>query len=105
MAITWKKLAFETDVVTKATWTTKGDILVATGASTPARFGIGTDTYVLTADAAQAAGIKWASPAAPGAHDLGGASHTADTLANLNTKVSDATLLDQGTIIALVIAL
>jgi len=30
------------------------------------------------------------------AHALGGASHTADTLANLNTKVSDATLDDSG---------
>jgi hypothetical protein len=34
------------------------------------------------------------APGAPGAHALGGASHTADTLANLNTKVSDATLDD-----------
>ena len=30
----------------------------------------------------------------PAAHDLGGAEHNADTLANLNTKVSDATLID-----------
>jgi len=30
----------------------------------------------------------------PTAHNLGGAEHTADTLANLNTKVSDATLID-----------
>lgn len=35
------------------------------------------------------------SPAA-GAHALGGASHTADTLANLNAKISDATLDDSG---------
>lgn len=32
--------------------------------------------------------------AAPGAHDLAGAQHNADTLANLNAKVSDATLDD-----------
>lgn len=31
---------------------------------------------------------------APAAHDLGGAEHNADTLANLNAKVSDATLID-----------
>jgi hypothetical protein len=31
---------------------------------------------------------------APSAHDLGGSSHSADTLANLNSKVSDATLID-----------
>lgn len=30
----------------------------------------------------------------PPAHDLGGASHTAGTLADLNTKISDATLTD-----------
>lgn len=33
---------------------------------------------------------------APAAHALGGASHTADTLANLNGKISDATLIDTG---------
>jgi len=30
----------------------------------------------------------------PKTHDLGGTAHSADTLANLNTKVSDATLVD-----------
>ncbi len=33
---------------------------------------------------------------APPAHDLGGAEHNADTLANLNSKVSDGTLIDTG---------
>jgi len=33
---------------------------------------------------------------AVGAHLMGGSSHTADTLANLNTKVSDATLVGKG---------
>lgn len=32
----------------------------------------------------------------PTAHDLAGAEHNADTLANLNSKVSDATLIDTG---------
>jgi len=32
----------------------------------------------------------------PAAHDLAGAEHNADTLANLNSKVSDATLIDTG---------
>lgn len=36
------------------------------------------------------------SGAAIAAHDLGGASHTADTLANLSSKISDATLIDTG---------
>jgi len=36
--------------------------------------------------------------AAPGAHDLAGAQHNADTLANLNSKISDATLEDKTTL-------
>ena len=42
---------------------------------------------------------------APQAHNLGGAAHGADTLSNLNSKVSDGTLLDQGTVLAFAIAL
>lgn len=66
MAETWKKLAFEADVVTKATLTTKGDLLVATAASTPARLGVGADATVLTADSAEASGMKWAAAGGSG---------------------------------------
>ncbi|HVW22977.1 MAG TPA: hypothetical protein VHB51_00615 [Candidatus Saccharimonadales bacterium] len=45
----------------KSTLTTKGDLYVASGASTPARLGAGTDGQVLTADSAQSTGLKWAS--------------------------------------------
>ena len=48
--------------------------------------------FVLTADGDNTS--SWQPAGAPGAHILGGASHTADTLANLNSKVSDATLID-----------
>jgi len=63
MAITWKKIAFDADVVAKATLTTKGDIYVATGASTPVRVGVGANTQVLTADSGEASGVKWAAAA------------------------------------------
>lgn len=58
------KWATPSDDVTKASFTTKGDIMVATGASTPARFAVGANDQVLTADSTQASGVKWATPAA-----------------------------------------
>ena len=61
MAVTWKKLAYEADVVTKALLTAKGDIISASAASTPAVIAVGADATVLTADSGEAAGIKWAA--------------------------------------------
>jgi hypothetical protein len=39
--------------------TTKGDIIAATGASTPARLAIGTNDQILIADSTAATGMKW----------------------------------------------
>jgi hypothetical protein len=47
--------------ITKSLVDAKGDILVGSADNTVARLGIGTDGYLLTADAASTNGIKWAA--------------------------------------------
>ena len=56
-------------VVTNTVATTfdaKGDLVVGTGADTFAKLTAGTNTYILTADSAEATGLKWAAPAGGG---------------------------------------
>lgn len=72
MAVEFKKLAYEDDVILKTLLTTKGDIIYASAANTPARLGIGTDTQLLNV-ATDVPG--WINIPAPAAHTLN--SHTA----------------------------
>lgn len=51
----------ETDPAVKGIVDVKGDLLVATADNTVARVPVGADGQVLTADAASAAGLKWAA--------------------------------------------
>lgn len=65
MTVTWKKIAYEENVILKSFLDAAGDIIYASGDNTPAILTAGTDTYVLTL----VAGVPdWVSPAAPGAH-------------------------------------
>jgi len=63
--------------------TTKGDIIVATGSGTFIRQGVGTNGHVLTADSAEADGLKWAAPAAGGMTLL-----STTTLSGASTTIS-----------------
>lgn len=51
-------------VATDTIFDAKGDLPVGTGANTSAKLTVGTDGQVLTADATEATGVKWATPVA-----------------------------------------
>lgn len=53
----------DTNAIQNAIVDAKGDLIGATAADTPARLAVGTNGQVLTADSAQATGLKWATPA------------------------------------------
>lgn len=51
-----------TDVVAKSLVDAKGDLLVGSAADTVSRLAVGTNTYNLVADSAEATGLKWQRP-------------------------------------------
>jgi len=52
----------DSNILTEAKVDAKGDLLVGSADNTVVRLAVGTNTYVLTADSGEAAGVKW-SPA------------------------------------------
>jgi hypothetical protein len=51
--------AIETSLIDKSIVTAKGDLISATGASTPVRHGVGQDGQILVADSTQGDGLNW----------------------------------------------
>jgi len=47
MAVIWKKMAYEDDVITKALLTGKGDIIIASSIGVPAALAVGSDNQIL----------------------------------------------------------
>ena len=54
----------DTNAIQNAIVDAKGDLIAASAADTPARLAVGTNGQVLTADSAEATGLKWATPTA-----------------------------------------
>jgi hypothetical protein len=74
--------------------TTKGDLIAATGASTPARLAVGTNDQVLIADSTAATGIKWGTPSSGGMTSLatGSLSGTAVTISSISQSYNQLIL-------------
>jgi hypothetical protein len=61
----WQTVSPDTsDFIAKSILDAKGDLIAASANDTPARLAAGTNGYVLTADSAEATGLKWALAAA-----------------------------------------
>jgi hypothetical protein len=54
----------DTNAIQNAIVDAKGDLIGATAADTPARLAVGANGTILTADSAEATGLKWATPSA-----------------------------------------
>ncbi len=57
----WEVFGPERKIENATVWNAKGDILAATGDNAATRLGVGANDQVLTADSAQATGLKWAA--------------------------------------------
>jgi hypothetical protein len=78
--------------VPKTLTTTKGDIITATAANTPARLGVGSNDQILVADSTASTGLKWATASAGSGRILQVVQATFGT----QTSTSSTTYIDTG---------
>jgi hypothetical protein len=68
MPITWKKLAYEDDVILKSIINAKGDLIVGSADNVPAILTVGADGRILKANSSAPYGVEWSEPGMPGPH-------------------------------------
>jgi hypothetical protein len=91
----WRVTAGHLNSILKSLVTTKGDLIVTTAASTPTRLAVGANGTVLTADSAQASGVKWAAGAPTKISGNTGAFVADTTWETLTANSADVTSMTQ----------
>ena len=92
----WATPSAAGDVATDVIWDAKGDLAGGTGADTAVKLAVGTNDQVLTADSAEATGMKWAAAAGGSALLVQDESGTVSDAAVDTIRVPDGTLVDNG---------
>lgn len=82
----------DTNAIQNAIVDAKGDLIAATAADTPARLAVGTNGHVLTADSAEATGMKWAAAAGGGKVLQVVTATTTTSVTNSTTTYADTNL-------------
>jgi hypothetical protein len=70
----------DSNAIQNAIMDAKGDLIGATAADTPSRLAVGTDGQILTADSAEATGLKWTTAASGGMTLINSGTVTSGTL-------------------------
>ena len=83
---TWAEA--DTSGIQPSEFAAKGDLLAGTGSATFDNLTVGANNTVLTADSAEATGLKWAAVPSSGLVYVGGTSFTASSAVNVNDVFS-----------------